>query len=119
MIEQIPFLTSEFPGNDFLLNNTPLQLPRTRLPRKAENNLLRIFIAGNTFPTTIGYPAVAQDVNSFYIIGGLEVDFFPMDTIYSYEPNNDSWTLLPNKMQYRRDGATAMIVKSSIFPSCK
>ena len=71
--------------------------------------------------------AVAQDLDSFYIIGGLNCDdrdpitgsCLISNTIYRYEPEDDSWTLLPNKMKNERYGAMAMIVKKSIFPSCE
>ena len=35
-----------------------------------------------------------------------------------YEPPSDSWTLLPDRMAYKRYAATSMVVKGSLFPSC-
>ena len=73
--------------------------------------------AANNFPTALIYPAVAQHDESFYIIGGWDGSSY-LDTIYHYNLSNDTWALLPNTMTFPRDGATAMIVKSTIFPSC-
>ena len=82
----------------------------------------RTWRTGNPFPVPINLPAVAQYGNSFYIIGGLSrmgIQSYYYDTIYRYEPDDDSWTLLPNRLKYPRYGATAMIVDRSIFPACK
>jgi len=69
--------------------------------------------ANNPFPTEPEGSAVVQHEDTFYVVGGYE-----MDTIYRFEVSDESWTLMPNRMKYRREGATAMMVKSSIFPTC-
>ena len=74
--------------------------------------------AGNPFPTTLDLPTVAQHGDTFYIVGGYDPTASDLDTIYRYEVEEDSWTLLPNRMTYTREAPTAMVVKSSIFPSC-
>ena len=82
--------------------------------------------AGNNFPIYIEQLAVAQHEESFYVVGGYNVwwnssdlvNNTALDTIYHYNVMKDSWTLLPHRMKYERQQATAMIVDSSIFPSC-
>ena len=78
--------------------------------------------ASNPFPTKITSPSVAQHDNTFYVVGGYtgegpggETRF---DTIYRYEASDESWQLMPNRMKIGRNGATAMIVNSTLFPTC-
>ena len=84
--------------------------------------LLSIFLAAiNPFPTEIGSPAVAQHDETFYIVGGMARTgdgIARFDTVYRYEVSDESWQLMPNRMKYDRQGATAMMVNSSIFPAC-
>ena len=76
-------------------------------------------LAANPFPTTLDLPTVAQHEDTFYIVGGYSNQLVSdLDTIYRYDVAEDSWTLLPNRMTYTREAPTAMIVRSSIFPSC-
>ena len=75
------------------------------------------FLSGNEFPTKFSFPAVAQLSNSFCIVGGSDGQSV-FDKIYCYNPEEDTWQLLPNRMAYSRQGSTAMIVNSTIFGSC-
>ena len=78
-----------------------------------------ILAAINPFPTEIANLAVAQHEDTFYIVGGGGgYEGPPFDTIYRYEISDESWQLMPNRMKYARFGATAMMVDSSIFPTC-
>ena len=77
------------------------------------------FAAINLFPTSIINPAVAQNEDTFFIVGGHHDWRSPFDTIYRFEVSDESWTLMPNRMKYARAGATAMMVNSSIFPTCE
>ena len=61
---------------------------------------------------------MAQDRDTFYVVGGYNGTTSSFDTVYRYEPPSDSWTLLPERMAYKRYAATAMVVKGSLFPSC-
>ena len=81
------------------------------------------FLAGNPFPSIIRTAAVAQHDDTFYLVGGYKYDYdigapVYFDTIYRYEASSESWRLMPNRMKYGEDGVTAMIVNSSIFPTC-
>ena len=61
--------------------------------------------------------AVAQHEDTFYIIGGYYGGSY-FDTIYRFEVSDESWRLMPNRMKNERIAATAMMVNSSIFPTC-
>ena len=54
--------------------------------------------------------------------GGLLTDEYPFilfrDTLIKYSPQSGTFTELPNKMKLPRQGATAILVDRSIFPSC-
>ena len=79
---------------------------------------LSFFLAAiNPFPTEIIGPVVAQHDETFYIVGGFDGSS-SLDTVYQYEVSNESWRLMPNRMRYERWAATAMMVNSSIFPTC-
>ena len=84
---------------------------------------LSFFLAANPFPMEFRTPAVVQHDETFYLVGGYTYDYEDVgpvyfDTIYRFEVSDDSWQLMPNRMKYARDVATAMMVKSSIFPTC-
>ena len=75
----------------------------------------------NPLPIVIAHPSVAQQGNTFYLVGGETDPTFPvtrLDTVYRYEASDESWTLMPNRMKSERYGATAMTVDASLFPSC-
>ena len=55
--------------------------------------------------------------NTLYIVGGWDGNL-NFDSIYRYNSEDDSWTVLPNRMRCPRRALTAMIVESSIFGSC-
>ena len=80
-------------------------------------SFLFFLAASNPFPTEIGYPAVAQHEDTFYIIGGYGGSSY-LDTIYQFEISDESWRLMPNRMKDARYAATAMMVNSSLFPTC-
>ena len=83
---------------------------------------LSFSLAANPFPTEIANPAVAQHEDTFFVVGGYSYDGSSesdFDTIYRFEVSDESWTLMPNRMKYARAGATAMMVNSSIFPTCE
>ena len=73
--------------------------------------------ANNPFPTKIVDPAVAQHKDTFYIIGG-DDGSSSLNTIYRFEVSDESWRLMPNRLKFERKWATAMMVKSSLFPTC-
>ena len=83
-------------------------------------SFLFFLVASNPFPTEIYGSAVVQHEGTFYIIGGF--DLFGvgshLDTIYRFEISDESWRLMPNHMKNGRTGATAMMVNSSLFPTC-
>ena len=65
--------------------------------------------------------AVAQHEGTFYLVGGMTNPNFPvtrLDTIYRYEPSDESSMLMPNRMKFEREGVTAMMVDASLFPAC-
>ena len=64
--------------------------------------------------------AVAQHEGTFYLVGGMTRTFPTerLDTVYRYEPSDESWTLMPNRMKFEREGVTAMMVDASLFPAC-
>ena len=81
--------------------------------------------ASNPFPMGINNPSIAQQDNTFYVVGGAMIieedgflDVVPLDTVYRYEASDESWQLMPNKMKIGRNGATSMIVNSTLFPTC-
>ena len=79
--------------------------------------LYYLLTAKNPFPFTRAYMAVAQDEDSFYIVGG-EDWAGDANTIHRYEATNESWKIMPNRMKHGRTSPTAMMVKRSIFPKC-
>ena len=82
--------------------------------------LSSLLTANNPFPLEVYDMAVAQDEDSFYIVGGRDshVGGRDMDTIYRYEATAESWQIMPNRMKHGRRSPTAMMVKRSIFPKC-
>ena len=73
--------------------------------------------ANNPFPTENRNPAVSQHEDTFYIIGGRDGSSY-FDTIYRFEVSDESWRLMPNRMKDARYAVTAMMVNSSLFPTC-
>ena len=64
---------------------------------------------------------MAQHDSTFYAVGGAgsyQTGDVYFDTIYKFEVSDESWKLMPNRMKYERESATAMMVNSSIFPTC-
>ena len=84
--------------------------------------LSSLLTANNPFPLEVSNMAVAQDEDSFYIVGGSDTNIGAtlrdMDTIYRYEATTESWQIMPNRMKHGRYSPTAMMVKRSIFPKC-
>ena len=75
------------------------------------------YLSAREFPTKLSFPAVAQLRDTFCIVGGWDGES-NFDTIYCYDPEEDTWPLLPNRMRYPRRAATAILVNSKIFGSC-
>ena len=61
---------------------------------------------------------VVQLKKTFVIVGGRNVSAQEtLDTLYKYNPDNDSWRLLPTRMTVRRDGVAAFAVSMN-FRNC-
>ena len=79
------------------------------------------FSAGNPLPLHLDDATVVPLDESFLLVGGyLSDDDFPSksNTIYKYEKQNDSWTLLDTKIPFHVANPIALMVDIDIFPSC-
>ncbi len=81
------------------------------------------FSQGNPFPHTINNNAgSAQLKRTFVIVGGYNstvwADDSTLDTLYRYNPNEDSWTLLPSRLTVPRHDVSAFPVRMDAFKEC-
>ena len=73
---------------------------------------------GNPLPHTITHNAgSAQFKNTFIIVGGSNTKA-DVDTLYRYNPDDDSWTLLPSKLDIPRHDVAAFPVSKKAFRKC-
>jgi hypothetical protein len=70
--------------------------------------------SGNPFPHQISCATVVSYGNSFLLVGGICYGPY-LSTIYRYNPEEDSWTLLDGRMKNGKCSAIAMLVKREIF----
>jgi len=76
---------------------------------------------GNPLPLHLDDATVVPLDESFLLVGGyLSDDDFPSksNTIYKYEKQNDSWTLLDTKIPFHVANPIALMVDIDIFPLC-
>jgi hypothetical protein len=70
---------------------------------------------GNPFPRPIYGATIIPIGDSLLLVGGITTGWLRLDTIYLYNPDDDSWTLLDARMQNRNVDVIAMLVKRAIF----
>ena len=79
-----------------------------------------IFPPGNPLPLPLADATVVPFDETFLLVGGFLSDDRPSysDSIYKYEKQDDSWTLLDTKIPFRVSNPIALMVDIDIFPSC-
>ena len=65
-------------------------------------------------PESIFDATVVPLEESFLLVGGYNSD----DSIYKYQKDNDTWTLLETRLPSAATNPIAMMVDVDIFPSC-
>ena len=77
-------------------------------------------ISGNPFPRASITDSKAVPVgDTFIVVGGFDGGIRRyLDTIYKYEPLDDSWTLLETKLPFKKGNVMALMVEIDIFPPC-
>ena len=80
----------------------------------------RNFSPGNPLPLPLADATVVPLDETFLLVGGFLSDDYPSysDSIYKYEKQDDSWTLLDTKIPFRVRNLIALMVDIDIFPSC-
>ena len=74
---------------------------------------------GNDLPFGLDSAYSVRYQDSFALVGGFDYDSGErLDTLLKYEPQSDSWTELPGKMQVARRYPVAIAVDESLFPEC-
>ena len=63
-------------------------------------------------PEDIYYATVVPLDETFLLVGGYS------DTIYKYQKDNDTWTLMETRLPSAVRSPIAMMVDVDIFPSC-
>ena len=67
-------------------------------------------------PQYVRSAAVVPMGESFLLVGGFE--YGPIDTIFQYEKDNDTWSLLETRLPSPAQGPIAVLVDLDIFPLC-
>ena len=74
---------------------------------------------GNGLPfrihTMASVPLAEED--SFALVGG-QVNGKVLNTVFKYDPANDSWELLSQRLSQPRSPTVSFAVKRSAFPNC-
>ena len=55
---------------------------------------------------------------TFILVGGRNSNLETVDTLYMYQPADDSWLELDAKLESGKKDVIAMVVKQSNFPQC-
>ena len=73
----------------------------------------------NDLPTAMYGADSVPFGDAFLLVGGADYNTAQtLDTILSYNPNDDTWIEMPSKLTTPRVYPTVIPVKRSIFPSC-
>ena len=56
--------------------------------------------------------------DTFILVGGRNSNLETVDTLYMYQPADDSWIELDAKLESGKKDVIAMVVKQSNFPQC-
>ena len=56
--------------------------------------------------------------DTFILVGGRNSSLATVDTLYMYQPADDSWIELDAKLESGKKDVIAMVVTESNFPQC-
>lgn len=75
--------------------------------------------SANPLPRTIAFATVVPFGDSFLLVGGQEDAYSEtyLSTVYLYNPDKDSWTLLSAKMSEAKRNVIAMMADRNVFES--
>lgn len=74
---------------------------------------------GNPFPDNGIFDATVVPLEeSFLLVGGYDGYPLTLDTIYKYNKDNDTWSLLETRLPSPAEKPIALLVDIDIFPSC-
>jgi N-acetylneuraminic acid mutarotase len=71
----------------------------------------------NPLPQPIWNATVVPFGDSFYLVGGQTSNGSNLNTIYLYNPDEDSWTLLDAKLKQGKYGVIAILIDKQLFRS--
>ena len=71
---------------------------------------------GPALPTELCFPGSVQYGSTVALVGGACPQL--SDTIYLFNPDEMTWTVLDERLSEARSEATAILVDESIFPEC-
>jgi N-acetylneuraminic acid mutarotase len=69
-----------------------------------------MIVLANSLPQPIAYATVVPSGHSFLLFGGNTKENSELSTIYSYDPEEDIWTLLDAKLEEGKRRVIAMEV---------
>ena len=88
--------------------------------RERESIFFNFFsLTGAPLPTPIAAGASVPHGDTFFIAGGIAPSSRNLNTLYRYNVDADSWTLMPDRMARGRLEAAAFPVAKEAFPACK
>jgi N-acetylneuraminic acid mutarotase len=71
------------------------------------------YFTARPFPQIIQYATSVSFGDSFLVVGGYGDTL--LSTIFQYNPDEDSWTLLSSRMKQSKAGVFAMMVEREMF----
>ena len=71
-------------------------------------------MSGPSLPEQMRYTADVQYGNTFALVGGEVVD-----SIYLFNPDELSWSLVDDRLSVAREDVVPILVSEDIFPACQ